>query len=141
MWYFEFEKLGYSCYFYVIFHIFMGDISKCRDEVIFCRRRTNIIWMAIVCTVVTCVHLIIYYNNRVYISTLICFSFTSNSLFLYVHCVSYWLIHLEKILVILDNLGGCCGISNIFIGQRQIQIVTWNNCNWNRGIVKFCRKI
>ena len=30
-------------------------------------------------------------------------------------------------LVILDNLGWYCDVTNVFIRQRQIQIVTWNN--------------
>jgi hypothetical protein len=30
----------------------------------------------------------------------------------------------EKILVILDNLGWYCDVTNMFIRQRQIQIVT-----------------
>jgi hypothetical protein len=32
-------------------------------------------------------------------------------------------------LVILDNLGWYCDVTNMFIRQRQIQIVTWNNGN------------
>ena len=36
---------------------------------------------------------------------------------------SDWLIRLEKILVILDNLGWYCDVTNILIRQRQIQIV------------------
>jgi hypothetical protein len=32
-------------------------------------------------------------------------------------------------LVILANLGWYCDVANIFIRQRQIQIVPWNNCN------------
>ena len=40
---------------------------------------------------------------------------------------SDWLIPPEKILVILDNLGWYCDVTNVFIRQRQIQIVTWNN--------------
>ena len=43
---------------------------------------------------------------------------------------SDWLIHLEKNLVILDNLGWYCDVTNMFIRQRQIQIVTWNNRNY-----------
>jgi hypothetical protein len=43
--------------------------------------------------------------------------------------ISDWLIRLEKILVILDNLGWYCDVINAFIRQRQIQIVTWNNLN------------
>ena len=35
---------------------------------------------------------------------------------------SDWLIRLEKILVILDNLGWYCDVT-VFIRQRQIQIV------------------
>jgi hypothetical protein len=41
---------------------------------------------------------------------------------------------------LLDNLGWYCDVTNIFIRQRQIQIVTWNNRNQNRGIIKFCCK-
>jgi hypothetical protein len=37
---------------------------------------------------------------------------------------SDWLIRLEKILAILDNLGWYCDVSNVFIRQQQIQIVT-----------------
>ena len=33
--------------------------------------------------------------------------------------------------VILDNLSWYCDVTNIFICQRQIQIVPWNNCNSN----------
>jgi hypothetical protein len=36
----------------------------------------------------------------------------------------YWLICLEKILVIPDNLGWYYDITNVFIRQRQIQIIT-----------------
>jgi hypothetical protein len=36
---------------------------------------------------------------------------------------------LEKILVILDNLGWYCDVTNVFILQLQIQIVTRNNRN------------
>jgi hypothetical protein len=36
---------------------------------------------------------------------------------------SDWLIRLEKMLVILDNLGWYCDVNNVFIRQRQIQIV------------------
>jgi len=32
-------------------------------------------------------------------------------------------------LVILDNLGWYCDVTNTFIRQRQIHIVTWNNRN------------
>jgi len=32
-------------------------------------------------------------------------------------------------LVILDNLGCYCDVANIFICQRQIQIVLWNYQN------------
>jgi hypothetical protein len=32
-------------------------------------------------------------------------------------------------LVILDNVGWYCDVNNIFIRQRQIQIVPWNNHN------------
>ena len=35
---------------------------------------------------------------------------------------SDWLIGLEQV-IILDNLGWYCDIANIFIRQRQIQIV------------------
>jgi uncharacterized membrane protein len=37
---------------------------------------------------------------------------------------SDWLIRLEKILVKLDNLCWYCDVTNVFIRQRQIQIVT-----------------
>jgi hypothetical protein len=37
---------------------------------------------------------------------------------------SDWLSRLEKNLVILDNLGWYCDVTNVFIRQRQIQIVT-----------------
>ena len=53
---------------------------------------------------------------------------------------SDWLIRLEKILAILDNLGWYCDVTNVFIHLRQIQIVTRNNGNCNRGIIKFCCK-
>ena len=43
-------------------------------------------------------------------------------------------------MVILHNLGWYCDVTNVFIRQRQIQIVTWNNRNQNRGIIKFCYK-
>jgi hypothetical protein len=33
--------------------------------------------------------------------------------------------------VILDNLSWYCDVTNIFICQRQIQIVPWSNCNSN----------
>jgi len=39
---------------------------------------------------------------------------------------SDWLIRLEKIFVILDNLGWYCGVANILIRQRQIQIVLYD---------------
>jgi hypothetical protein len=42
---------------------------------------------------------------------------------------SDWLIRREQILVILDNLGWYCDVTNVFIRQRQIQIVTRNNRN------------
>jgi hypothetical protein len=42
---------------------------------------------------------------------------------------SDWMIRLEKILVILDNLGWYCDVTNVFSRQRQIQIVAWNNRN------------
>ena len=109
MWYFDFDKLGDSCYFYVIFDIFMGDILKCCDEVIFCRRGSNMIWMAIdkYCTCM-CV-CILFFNNLIW--------FESCNLIGW----SAW----RKFLVILDNLGWYCGVTNIFIGQRQIQIVMY----------------
>jgi hypothetical protein len=44
---------------------------------------------------------------------------------------SDWLIRLEKIVVILDNLGRYCDATNVFIREWQIQIVTWNNRNSN----------
>jgi len=34
-----------------------------------------------------------------------------------------------KKIVILDNLGCYCDVTNVFIRQRQIQILTWNNGN------------
>ena len=37
---------------------------------------------------------------------------------------SDWLIRLEKILIILDNLGWYCDVNYIFIRQRYIQTVT-----------------
>ena len=37
---------------------------------------------------------------------------------------SDWLIRLEKRLVILDNLGWYCDVTNMFLRQRQIQINT-----------------
>jgi hypothetical protein len=37
---------------------------------------------------------------------------------------SDWLIRLEKILAILDNLGWYCDVTDVFIRQRQTQIVT-----------------
>jgi hypothetical protein len=37
---------------------------------------------------------------------------------------SDWLIRLENILVILDNLDWYCDVTKVFIRQRQIQIVT-----------------
>ena len=37
---------------------------------------------------------------------------------------SDWLIRLEKIVVILDNLGWYFDVKNIFIGQRHVQTVT-----------------
>ena len=41
-----------------------------------------------------------------------------------------WLTEPPKAtLVILDNLGWHSDVANIFIRQRQIQIVPWNNCN------------
>ena len=66
MWYFDFDKLGDSCYFYVIFDIFMGDILKCCDEVIFCRRGSNMIWMAIgkYCTCMCAC--ILFFNNLIW---------------------------------------------------------------------------
>jgi hypothetical protein len=36
---------------------------------------------------------------------------------------SDWLIRLENNLVILDNLGWYCDVTNVFIRQRQFQIV------------------
>jgi hypothetical protein len=36
------------------------------------------------------------------------------------------LIRLVKILIILDNLGWYCDVTNIFVHQRQIQIVARN---------------
>ena len=35
----------------------------------------------------------------------------------------------EKFGYILDNLGWYCDVTNVFISQWQIQIVTWNNRN------------
>jgi hypothetical protein len=37
---------------------------------------------------------------------------------------SDWLIRLEKIVVILDNLGWYFDVENIFIRQRHVQTVT-----------------
>jgi hypothetical protein len=45
-------------------------------------------------------------------------------------CTAIWLADLPiENLVKLDNLGWYCDVTNIFIRQRQIQIVPWNNHN------------
>ena len=40
----------------------------------------------------------------------------------------------------INNLVCYCDVSNIFIRERQIQIVPWNNRNENRDIITFCCK-
>ena len=50
-----------------------------------------------------------------------------------------WLVDPPKAtFVILDRLGWYCDFANIFILQRQIQIVPWNNRTLNQGIITFC---
>jgi len=44
-------------------------------------------------------------------------------------------------LIILDNLGWYCGVANVFIRQRQIQIVSYNNRNKTEDSIQFVVRI
>jgi hypothetical protein len=47
---------------------------------------------------------------------------------------------LGETLVIQDNLGWYCDVTNVFILHRHIQIFPWNNRDQNLRKIKFCCK-